>query len=164
MKVAMPPLEYSYEEAQKRPRADIVQGVYEIGLPVAHPNNSQVTEFLEEQCYQGYLIELEHGTKLGVDHPTNITNNHLGLTLRIAWAHILEDPAYYYRLAEAEREGEHLLDTVADGSQCDVNRVVKEAAAHLKPSEPTSKPSSTNDQTIIEKAKRVLTATYQEQF
>ncbi len=48
----------------------------------------------------GLNVELEHGKKFGL--LTNITNNNLELTSKIALAHLLEYPDYYKRLAKME--------------------------------------------------------------
>ncbi|MBT3421348.1 MAG: hypothetical protein HOA61_07560 [Bacteroidetes bacterium] len=51
----------------------------------------------------GLNVELEHGTK----YPeTNVTNNDLTLTGKIAWAHLKEFPDYYSRLEKLEKEAE----------------------------------------------------------
>jgi len=47
------------------------------------------------QFYVGINVELEHGTK---DLETNITNDNLLLTGKIAWIHIKEVPDYYTKL------------------------------------------------------------------
>jgi Protein of unknown function (DUF5661) len=52
---------------------------------------------------QGLSVELEHGSK---DPETNVTNNDLFLTSKIAWAHLKEIPDYYTRLQKMETEAE----------------------------------------------------------
>jgi Protein of unknown function (DUF5661) len=52
---------------------------------------------------RGMNVELEHGY---VDSRTNVTNNDLTLTAKIALAHIVEFPDYYARLKKMEEEGE----------------------------------------------------------
>lgn len=54
-----------------------------------------------EQFRMGLLVELEHGTR---DPETNVTDDNLGLTAKIALAHLRELPDYYTRLAEMESE------------------------------------------------------------
>jgi len=58
-----------------------------------------------EQLRRGLEVELEHGAR---DPLTNVTNDDLDLTARIAWAHLREIRDYYTRLdameANAERE------------------------------------------------------------
>lgn len=49
-------------------------------------------------------VELEHGSILG--SLTNITNDNLDLTARIAIAHLLEDPNYYHFLRQMEEKRE----------------------------------------------------------
>lgn len=56
-----------------------------------------------EQFRMGMDVELEHGT---VNSSTNVTNDDLLLTGRIALAHLNEFRDYYTRLAEMEKEGE----------------------------------------------------------
>jgi len=51
----------------------------------------------------GMNVELEHGY---VDSRTNVTNNDLVLTAKIALAHIVEFPDYYDRLKEMEEKAE----------------------------------------------------------
>ena len=46
-------------------------------------------------------MELEHGTK---DPETNVTNDDMSLTGKIALAHLKEFPDYYTRLATLEAE------------------------------------------------------------
>lgn len=51
----------------------------------------------------GINVELEHGTR----YPeTNVTDNDLTLTGKIAWAHLKEFPDYYSRLEILEKEAE----------------------------------------------------------
>jgi len=52
----------------------------------------------------GLNIELEHGKKFGAI--TNITNNNLELTAKIAIAHLIEFPDYYKRLMKMEVKAE----------------------------------------------------------
>ena len=54
-----------------------------------------------EQFRLGLIVELEHGTR---DPETNVTNDDLGLTGKIALAHLKEFPDYYTRLAILEAE------------------------------------------------------------
>jgi len=61
------------------------------------------------QFYVGMNVELEHGTK---DPETNITNDDLLLTGKIAWIHIKEVPDYYTKLeTNVDPEYAHLLET-----------------------------------------------------
>lgn len=50
----------------------------------------------------GYYVELEHGLK---NPQTNVTNDDMVATLKIALAHLNELPDYYTRLAKMEKEG-----------------------------------------------------------
>jgi hypothetical protein len=54
-----------------------------------------------EQFRQGLAVELEHGTS---DPITNVTNDDLEVTAKIAWAHLKELPDYYTRLEKLEHE------------------------------------------------------------
>ncbi|OGN97272.1 MAG: hypothetical protein A2Z71_00145 [Chloroflexi bacterium RBG_13_50_21] len=56
-----------------------------------------------EQFRMGLEVELEHGT---IDPNTNITNDDLLLTGKIASAHLNEFPDYYTRLAKMEEEAD----------------------------------------------------------
>lgn len=50
----------------------------------------------------GIAVELEHGL---ADIVTNVTNNDILITAKIALKHICEMPDYYQRLAVMERDG-----------------------------------------------------------
>ena len=56
-----------------------------------------------EQFRRGMEVELEHGTR---DPETNVTNDDLSVTGKIAWAHLKEYPDYYTRLDILEAEAE----------------------------------------------------------
>ena len=56
-----------------------------------------------EQFRMGLFVELEHGTR---DPETNVTNDDLSLTGKIALAHLKEFPDYYTRLANMEAEAD----------------------------------------------------------
>lgn len=56
-----------------------------------------------EQFRLGLAIELEHGSR---DPETNVTNDDLATTAKIAWAHLKEMPDYYTRLSAMETEAE----------------------------------------------------------
>jgi hypothetical protein len=56
-----------------------------------------------EQFRQGLGVELEHGTH---DPITNVTNDDMLLTGKIAFAHLKEFPDYYDRLAQLEKEAD----------------------------------------------------------
>ena len=55
------------------------------------------------QFRRGLEVELEHGAR---DPQTNVTNDDLGLTGKIAWAHLKEFPDYYTRLDRLESEAD----------------------------------------------------------
>ncbi len=52
----------------------------------------------------GLNVELEHGSLLG--SLTNITNDNLIITAKIATAHLIENPLYYQRLKKMELSAE----------------------------------------------------------
>ena len=57
---------------------------------------------LQEFC-DGLSVELEHGAR---DPQTNVTNDDLYLTGKIALAHLKEFPDYYTRLEKLEKEAD----------------------------------------------------------
>lgn len=56
-----------------------------------------------EQFRRGLEVELEHGAR---DPETNVTNDDLVATGKIAWAHLKEFPDYYTRLDKLEAEAD----------------------------------------------------------
>ena len=59
--------------------------------------------FSLEQFRMGMDVELEHGTH---DPATNVTDDDVDVTAKIARAHLNEFPDYYTRLAKMEAEAE----------------------------------------------------------
>ena len=59
-----------------------------------------------EQFRMGLEVELEHGVRNVV---TNVTNDDLVLTGKIALAHLMELPDYYSRLMRMEEEARVML-------------------------------------------------------
>jgi hypothetical protein len=59
--------------------------------------------FEVEQFRMGMDVELEHGTR---DLDTNVTDDDVTVTAKIARAHLNEFPDYYTRLAVMEAEAE----------------------------------------------------------
>lgn len=57
-----------------------------------------------EEWIDGLKIELEHGKK--VSKLTNITNDDIYMTSKIALAHLIEDPRYYKYLVQMETKRE----------------------------------------------------------
>jgi hypothetical protein len=51
----------------------------------------------------GLNVELEHGK---INKRTNVSNNNLLITTKIALAHLEEDPRYYYHLKKMEMQSE----------------------------------------------------------
>ncbi len=58
-------------------------------------------KIVPEQFQRGLEVELEHGTH---DPETNVTDDDLSLTGKIAWAHLKEIGDYYTRLDKLEVE------------------------------------------------------------
>ena len=56
-----------------------------------------------EQFRRGLEVEFEHGAH---DPETNVTNDDVLLTGKIAWAHLKEFPDYYTRLDKLEAEAD----------------------------------------------------------
>lgn len=56
-----------------------------------------------EEFRRGLEVELEHGAR---DPETNVTNDDMQLTGKIAWAHLKEFPDYYTRLGKLETEAD----------------------------------------------------------
>lgn len=60
-------------------------------------------KFDVDQFKRGMNVELEHGIR---DPSTNVTNNDLLMTGKIALAHLNEFPDYYDRLEKMEKEAD----------------------------------------------------------
>ena len=65
------------------------------------------SRFDVEQLRMGMDVELEHGTH---DLATNVTDDDVVVTAKIARAHLNEFPDYYTRLAVMEAEAESYWD------------------------------------------------------
>lgn len=61
------------------------------------------SDFDFEEFRRGLEVELEHGLR---DPVTNVTNDDLPVTGKIAWAHLKEFPDYYTRLDKLEAEAD----------------------------------------------------------
>ena len=61
------------------------------------------SRFDVEQFRMGMDVELEHGSK---DPETNVTDDDITVTAKIARAHLNEFPDYYSRLSAMEAEAE----------------------------------------------------------
>ena len=61
------------------------------------------SDFNFEEFRRGLEVELEHGLR---DPETNVTNDDVLLTGKIAWAHLKEFPDYYTRLDKLETEAD----------------------------------------------------------
>lgn len=61
---------------------------------------------------QGVKEELEHGDMFAISaSETNVTNDDVNMTAKIAWAHLKEVPDYYTRLEELETAGDAYWET-----------------------------------------------------
>ena len=60
------------------------------------------SRFSVDEFARGIIVEMEHGK---IDPRTNVTNDDVLLTAKIAWAHLNEFPDYYARLDRMEEEG-----------------------------------------------------------
>ena len=69
-------------------------------------------QFDVEQFRRGMNVELEHGFR---DPATNVTNDDVMMTGKIAWAHLKEFPDYYDRLAKMEEEAEAYWEATKTG-------------------------------------------------
>jgi len=65
-----------------------------------------------DEFQRGLEVELEHGSR---DPETNVTNDDLGLTGKIAWAHLKEFPDYYTRLDKLEAEADEFWTEAGRG-------------------------------------------------
>ena len=70
-------------------------------LKIAKKANLLLGKFDLKQVIDGYKIELEHGTK---NPKTDITHDNPTKTLKIALAHLYEDPNYYIKLKSIHKE------------------------------------------------------------
>lgn len=70
---------------------------YKLGIQIGI--NWKTAKFSPADFAKGVMVEFEHGAH---DPETNVTNDDLVLTGKIAWAHLKEDPEYYQKLARME--------------------------------------------------------------
>ena len=73
-------------------------------VEISNKLNIKFNDFSIKDLLTGANIELEHGT---INPKTNITNNDLEMTTKIALAHLYEYPNYYnkeYGLPKFEKE------------------------------------------------------------
>jgi len=68
------------------------------------------SRFDVEQFRRGMDVELEHGTR---DAKTNVTNDDMLTTGKIALAHLNEFPDYYTRLDKMEKEADEFWQSQA---------------------------------------------------
>ncbi len=65
--------------------------------------NWKRSKFEAKQLRMGLHVELEHGK---IDPRTNVSDDDIRTTGRIAWAHLNEFPDYYTRLSKMEKEAD----------------------------------------------------------
>lgn len=75
-----------------------------IALKLAKEFNLNLDIVPLDEWKDGLNIELEHGKK--ISKMTNLTNNNLKITAKIALAHLIEDPRYYKFLIQMEQKRE----------------------------------------------------------
>ena len=73
-------------------------------------NQGDFDDFAEFR--RGLEVELEHGLR---DPETNVTNDDVPLTGKIAWAHLKEFPDYYTRLDKLEAEADEFWTAQRQG-------------------------------------------------
>lgn len=73
------------------------------GIGMAIGIDWESSPFSPEDLAKGISVELEHGK---VDQQTNVTDDDLEKTAKIAWAHLKESPKYYVLLEEMEKKFE----------------------------------------------------------
>ena len=95
----MKPVYDSYEEPQKTYRQK--KFAKEEALSVGRKIGIDFDKIDLEQFRMGLEVELEHGTRFP---KANVTNDDPVLTGKIAYAHLLELPDYYTRLAQMEKD------------------------------------------------------------
>lgn len=66
---------------------------------IAKKSHLDISKFDLKQVVAGYNVELEHGKR---NKSTNVTNDDPLMTLKIAVAHLNEDPNYYKKLKKVE--------------------------------------------------------------
>lgn len=74
----------------------------QIALKLAKEFNLNLVIIPFDEWKDGLNIELEHGKK--VSKLTNLTNDNLKMTAKIALAHLIEDPRYYKYLIQMEQK------------------------------------------------------------
>jgi len=88
-------------------------------------------QFGLKEIRRGMNVELEHGT---VRDMTNVTNNDLVMTAKIALAHLFEDPLYYEKLSKFEGGGTQLQSVIFNKKYYDVEKAERFLRKHqLKP-------------------------------
>ncbi len=73
-------------------------------LKLAKKYNIDLNKVNLKYLTKGTNVELEHGKMLS--KITNVTNNNIDTTFRIALAHLIEYPDYYQRLEKMETQAE----------------------------------------------------------
>ena len=68
---------------------------------IAKQTKIDISKYDTKQLAMGYKVELEHGT---TNPKTDVTHNDPVKTLKIAIAHLNEDPKYYTKLKKVESD------------------------------------------------------------
>lgn len=89
-------------------------------------------KFTPEDLQMGFDVELEHGLK---DTETNVTDDDVETTAKIAWAHLKEMPDYYKRLKKMEdgqKKEAHVLARAQVDAYGQLATIVTDLATRLK--------------------------------
>lgn len=89
----------NYLKIKENKKSFTTEEAFQIGRMLGIDWNK--SEFDVEQYRMGLDVELEHGR---IDPNTNVTNDDVILTGKIALAHVNEFPDYYTRLSKMEKE------------------------------------------------------------
>lgn len=81
---------------------DVDACIAQLNLPMEH------FMFTKEDLLSGMDVELEHGKKIPL---TNVSDDNMLITFKIALAHLLEFPDYYDRLEKLEIEAKKYWNT-----------------------------------------------------
>ena len=82
------------EDVEKAAPINIMELAYEVGIDWNKVN------FTPEVLRTGFNVELEHSR----DPQTDVVYGDMTIPIKIAWAHLKEDPKYYEKLATIEKD------------------------------------------------------------
>ena len=80
-----------------------------LAIKLAYEYNLNLDVVPLEEWIDGLKTELEHGKKLST--LTNVTNDDISITAKIALAHLIESPNYYKHLKKMETKMEKYWST-----------------------------------------------------